>query len=164
MTTLSAKSSAGGWSKSPATGRSCARICVCGLFSWTPESPYFMDFLTSCGVKLKRKCASKLCKLLNKYHTADPTIPFQDLVDSAIYTYNSSPHSAIWPHAPRDYVRAPSHFLLTRPAAGATSGADTAISKILRAARLRAEAALQNDIHQFQRRTPLRSATDVGRS
>ena len=110
-------------------------------------------------------CIKTVCKLLNKYHTQDPTLSFQDLVDSAIYTYNSSPHSAIWPHAPRDlhFTRAPSHFLSTRPAAGAASGADTAVTKLLRAARLRAEAALQNDVQQFRKRTPLHSATDAGR-
>ena len=110
-------------------------------------------------------CIKTICKLLNKYHTADPSISFQDLVDSAVLTYNASPHTAIWPHAPRDlhYVRAPSHFLSARPSAEAASGPDTAVSRILRAARLRAAAALENDVQQFRKRTPLHSATDVGR-
>ena len=110
-------------------------------------------------------CIKTVCKLLNKYHTADPSLSFSDLVDSAVFTYNASPHSAIWPHAPRDlhYVRAPSHFLSARPSAGTASGPDNAVSKILRAARLRAAAALQSDVQQFRKRTPLHSSTDVGR-
>ena len=107
------------------------------------------------------KSISSISRLFCKYHTAEPSIPFDKLVQEATIAYNSAPSDGLPNNlAPRDvhFNRAPTKFTHMAPELGPSTPGS--IRNAMRAAAAMREDVLCNDVASFVKRKPRLSATN----
>ncbi len=114
---------------------------------------------------LVEKVIGTVMRLVHKYATAEPSLPFERAVEEAEISYNSSPCDGLGGnHSPRSlhFSTPPTTFLRTAPLED-ISGAPRSITDAVKAARVRGKDALLHEVAAFVRRQGLRSPTDAGR-
>ena len=120
------------------------------------------------GLPTVSRCQSKaertigtISKLFIKYHTANPSLAFNKLVDEAVLAPNSSPHDGL-PNglSPRDvhFTRAPKSFLRAQPEVDPT--APPSIRNTIDAARALHKDVIRHDVMTFTKRQEKRSPTN----
>ena len=114
---------------------------------------------------LVERVISTVMRLVHKYSTADPSLPFARAVEEAEICYNGSPCDGLGGKlSPRllHFSTPPSTFLRTAPLED-VSGAPRDITDAVKAARTRGKDALFHEVAAFVRRQGLQSPTDAAR-
>ena len=119
--------------------------------------------MSRCQAKVE-KCIGTLSRLITKYHTENPSLPFEKLVLEAVLTHNSTPSDAL-PRGmtPRQvhFVRPPISFLKyanEREITGTRSVVDA-----IKAARVSGYETLRHNVRDFLKRKARWSPMDHSR-
>ena len=122
-----------------------------------------MATVSRCQAKVE-KCIGTLSRLITKYHTENPSLPFEKLVSEAVLTHNSTPSDAL-PRGmtPRQvhFVRPPISFLQyanEREITGTRSVVDA-----IKAARVSGYETLRHNVRDFLKRKARWSPMDHSR-
>ena len=121
-------------------------------------------YISRCQSKAERGIGT-ITRLITKFNTERPEVPFPRLVAEATLCYNRSPHESLPNgYSPCDvhFVRAPVSFLRTAVDAR-VDGIPRSLVDSIRASRLAGKETLQFDVASFLRRQELRSPTNYSR-
>ena len=116
-----------------------------------------LPYVSRCQSKCERVIGT-LMRLVCKYHTDQPELPFHRIVAEAVLTINSTPSDGLGGElAPKDlfYARAPSNFVWHEAAREKGSGND-----LLKAARLRSREVVMEEVKRYLKRSKLTAPTD----